>query len=310
MGTNIKKPTWHNLKSFYSYHKTVLAGPKDEERHLENPLYEPLTRRRYNYSKVTDRDRVRIVFLNRLLEIKPEYKTLVRDGKPVWCYDLKYEGLIGGSRAFSFRLSGAKNKRFTVTERYALLVPQRVFIDHVVSARIFPRTPYSQFGAVFRYDNCREMMYNNRSEEHFRLSYREFCDLLDNDCQIKVGDLVRPRVGLFSPTRRNKKPDHGRNILERMLNIYKGKISKKDHDTLCTVVNIDVSIALTERETDILDAFLTWCMTSDEVLFPFGLVMCRETSVNDGLFGKDLYTVRFGPDEYNMIHPIELETVK
>ena len=313
MGIDIKKPTWHNLKAYYSYHKTVLNGPKHKDRHIQNPLHEPLTRRRYNYSKVVDKDRVRIVFLNRLLEVKPEYKTLVREGKPIWCYDLRYEGLVEGSRSFSFRLAGAKNKRFTVTENYALLVPQRVFIDHIVSARIFPRTPYSQFGTVFRYDNCREMMYNNRSEDHFYLSYKEFVKLLDNDCQIKVGGLVRPRVGLFSPTRRNNRllgKDQGKNILEKMLDTYKGKISKRDHDTLCTVVNVDVNLPLSERETGILDTFLTWCMTSDEVLFSFGLVISRETSINDGLFGKDLYTVRFGPNEYTMIHPIELEAAK
>ncbi len=312
MANEINKPTWYNLKAYYSYYKTVMNGPFSRVLHEKNPMYEPLTRRRYNYSKVIDKDRVRIVFLNRLVKAIPEYKTLVRQGQPLWCFDLQYEGIINNNRAFSFRLEGAKKKRFTVTENFALLVPQRVFIDHVVSARIFPRTPYSQFGSVFRYDNCKEMMYNNRISDHLHLSYREFCELIDNDSPIKVGDLVRPRVGLFTPSRREKLGANnlGFNVLDRMLTAYKSKISRTDHEILSNVVGLDVNIQLKPKEAIILDNFLNWCMTSDEVLFPFGLVISREVSANDGLFGKDLYTVRFGPNEYTKIHPIELEVVK
>ena len=65
-----------------------------------------------------------------------------------------------------------------------------------------------------------------------------------------------------------------------------------------------------EIEKDAYFDLLNWCMTSDEVLFPFGLVIARESSVNDGLFGKELYTVRFGPNQYDKVHPIELEVVR
>ena len=103
MQIDISKPTWYNLKAYYSYHRTVMNGPFSRILHEKNPMYEPLTRRRYNYSKIIDTDRVRIVFLNRLLKTKPEYKTLVRDGKPLWCFDLKYEGTTKNKRAFSFK---------------------------------------------------------------------------------------------------------------------------------------------------------------------------------------------------------------
>jgi hypothetical protein len=312
MQTDISKPTWYNLKAYYSYHRTVLSGPYTKSQYEPNPMYEPLTRRRYNYSKIIDTNRVRIVFLSRLAEQKPDYKTLIRDGKPLWCHEMRYEGIIENNRAFSFRLDGAKNKRFVVTEDFALLIPQRVFIDHTVSARFTPRTPYSQFGSVFRYDNCRQMMYKNRVEEHRHFSFVEFCNLLDNDCQIKVGNLVKPRVGLFSPTRQRvmRTGKIGVNILQRMLDTYKSKIGPTDHNTLCEVVQLDANLELNQREASILDKFLNWCMTSDEVLFPFGLVIARESSINDGLFGKELYTVRFGPNQYDKIHPIELEVVK
>ena len=102
----------------------------------------------------------------------------------------------------------------------------------------------------------------------------------------------------------------GGNILDRMLTAYKSKISRTDHEILSDVIGLDVNIQLKPKEATILDNFLNWCSTSDEVLFPFGLVISRETSANDGLFGKELYTVRFGPNEYTKIHPIELEVVK
>ena len=312
MQIDITKPTWYNLKAYYSYHKTVMTGPYVKNQYEPNPMYEPLTRRRYNYSKIVDTKRVRIVFLNRLVEEKPEYKTLIRDGKPLWCYDLRYEGVVDNNREFSFRLDGAKTKRFKVTENFALLVPQRVFIDHVISARFVPRTPYSQFGSVFRYDNCRQMMYRNRIDDHRHLSLKEFCDLLDNDSQIRIGNLVKPRVGLFSADRQRllKTNKIGINILEKMLNTYKSKIGPTDHNTLCEVAALDANRELKPREAGILEKFRNWCMTSDEVLFPFGLVIARESSVNDGLFGKELYTVRFGPNQYDKVHPIELEVVR
>tara|TARA_R100000322_G_C5357740_1_gene170108 strand:- start:98 stop:568 length:471 start_codon:yes stop_codon:yes gene_type:complete len=156
------------------------------------------------------------------------------------------------------------------------------------------------------------MMYRNRAEEHRHFSFAEFCSLLDNDCQINIGDLVKPRVGLFSPIRQRvmKTGKIGVNILQKMLDTYKTKVGPADHHTLCQVVQLDANIQLNQREASILDKFLNWCMTSDEVLFPFGLVIARESSLNDGLFGKELYTVRFGPNQYDKIHPIELEVVK
>lgn len=180
--------TWANLRRYYSCYREARDG--------ENPFYEPFTHRRYNPSRIDDTKRVRLVFLDCLLEEYPQYKTLPRKGRPIWCENLSYEGVVGNRRYFGFNIKGGK-KRFIVPDCYCFLLPARVYVYPNFPTRLNSRGICSRIGSVFAYPPVLKMMYRNRPQEDE--NYDEFTSRLSLDSPIRPGALVRPRIGLYRP---------------------------------------------------------------------------------------------------------------
>ena len=104
-------PTWEELIDFHC-HKTHV---KTDGVLRWNKKYEPFSSRRYNFSTRPDNKVCRLVFLNSVLE-DSKNKTLIRDGRFIWCKELAYEGVCDdGLRQISFSVDKGK-KRFKISE--------------------------------------------------------------------------------------------------------------------------------------------------------------------------------------------------
>ena len=240
--------SWANLRKYYSCFPEV-DGDK-------NPFYEPFTHKRYNPSRIKDSKRFRLIFLDRTLDEYPKYKTLVRDGRPVWCENIKYEGTSDNLRYFSFNLKGGK-KRFTISENYCFLLPSRLYVYPSWPSRLGKsKSLCARLGSIFGYPPALKVMYDN--EEDSSQSFDDFKDRLKKESPLRPGVLVAPRVGLFrpffvAPEKQNAKP-------------------------------------------------------TDE--FPYGLIIRQEDTKYQELYGRELFTVSFGGNIVENVHPIEMEVVK
>ena len=238
--------TWSNLRKFYSCYPDI-AGEK-------NPFFEPFTHKRYNPSRIKDNRRFRLIFLNRTLDEYPEYKTLIRDGRPVWCENMKYEGVSDNLRYFSFNLRGGK-KRFTISENYCFLLPSRLYVYPSWPSRLGKsKSLCARLGSVFGYPELLKDMYRNQDNTNEK--FDDFLQRLKEESPIKPGVLVSPRVGLFRPIAASNKS----------------------------------SGAAAE-------------------MFPYGLVIRQETAKYQELYGRELFTVSFGGNIIENVHPIEMEIV-
>ena len=68
-------PTWGELFDHHCTNRTM----KVQTGNIENPYYEDLSRRRYNYSAIDDSDKIRLVFLRSVLD-NPSNATLILGG--------------------------------------------------------------------------------------------------------------------------------------------------------------------------------------------------------------------------------------
>tara|TARA_R100000234_G_C4994661_1_gene177237 strand:- start:97 stop:861 length:765 start_codon:yes stop_codon:yes gene_type:complete len=181
-------PSWRDL---YKYHCT---SSKISENNVtqDNPYYEYMSERRYNYSTANDIKSCRLVFLKDVLN-NPQNKTLIRKGRFIWCKDLKYEGRdTTGIRQISFSIDKGQ-KRFTVSENNCLCVPVKSYINNNRFFRSREKT-FIAFASVFAYKNTFNMMLKNTD-----YAREEFKRVLENDNPLKPGALVSPRVGYFYP---------------------------------------------------------------------------------------------------------------
>lgn len=239
MDSNFSK-TWANLRKYYACHDS-----------LDNPFYEPFTRRRYNPIRSDDSGRIRLVFLNRTIDKYPDYRTLVRKGRPVWCENLSFEGTKEGQRFFGFSLKGGK-KRFTVSDSYCFLLPSRLYVFPSWPSKLgSSKSICSRLGTVFGYPPAIKMMYNRIENSTETLD--EFSQRINSLSPYKPGTLVSPRLGLFRP----------------MHNDFGGQ----------------------DKE------------------FPYGLIIRREQSKYQELYGRELFTVSFGQYMVENVHPIEMEII-
>jgi hypothetical protein len=238
--------SWNNLRKYYSCYPDI-AGEK-------NPFFEPFTHKRYNPSRIKDNRRFRLIFLNRTLEEYPKYKTLVRDGRPVWCENMKYEGVSNKLRYLSFNLRGGK-KRFTISENYCFLLPSRLYVYPGWPSRLGnPKSPCARLGSVFGYPPLLKVMYRNEKGTSEEL--QDFLQRLKKESPIRPGALVSPRIGLFRTS------------------------------TMSQSSNNDPS-----------------------EMFPHGLVIRREVAKYQELYGRELFTVSFGGNIIENVHPIEMEVI-
>jgi|TARA_R110000824_G_scaffold201598_1_gene385630 hypothetical protein len=158
-----------------------------------NPFYEDIAARRYNYAPGKDLSACRLVFLKDVLK-DPRNKTLVRNGRFIWCRNLKYEGReSSGLRRVSFTVDKGQ-KRFLVREDNVLSIPSKTFINN---NRYFRHkdTTFRAFSSVFGYTNTMTMMLQNTD-----LDRNDFEQMVKDDNPHKPGTLVAPRLGYFYPT--------------------------------------------------------------------------------------------------------------
>ena len=248
----------------------------------ENPFFENALARKYNHSKRAGSDAIRMVFLNSLLRDCSKYDRLVKGGKPLWCFSIKYEGICNktGYRQISFTLSKKSKKRFQVGEQHILVIPSRV--------RIYPKfwDSYKQrcsnFGSVFSYAPLVTMMWASSKEFLSGLPRSDFLKRIENDSPFKVGALVEPRIGLFSPW------------LKRSSLI---KSLKQKHE---------LSAA---NQPD----FEKWCREADENVVPPGVIISRDSHGHGDLktnyYGKERLKVQLGGQIFEDLHPNELNII-
>lgn len=181
-------PTWGDLLDCHCTNRIIKSGHKTEE----NIHYEPIARRRYNYSAIQDDEKIRLVFLRHVLE-NPTNKTLVRNGRFVWCNNLCYEGRNDqGWRQVSFSLDKGQ-KRFLIPENNFLCIPSKTYINN---NRYFRRktTTFIGFSSLFCYESAVAMMSTAAG-----MNTDEFRSQLQADNPLRPGTLVAPRLGYFYP---------------------------------------------------------------------------------------------------------------
>ena len=182
-------PTWRALMS----HHCSLKWTKVGQDSVRNPFYEDMAARRYNYAPSKDATSCRLVFLKDVLK-NPENKTLVRNGRFIWCRNLKYEGRDpAGLRQISFTVDKGQ-KRFVVREDNVLCIPAKTFI---YNNRYFRKkeTTFKAFSSVFGYKNTMNMMFKNSD-----LDREDFVKRINEENPHKPGTLVAARQGYFHPT--------------------------------------------------------------------------------------------------------------
>jgi hypothetical protein len=274
------KNTSLNLHDYFGANRKVpRLGPNEAQ---DNPYYEDALGRKYNHSVRSGTNAVRMVFLNSLLEEQPESSRLVKKGKPLWCYCVKYEGVCKKTsyRQISFTLSIKSKKRFCVGEQHILLIPARV--------RIYPKfwdgykQRCSNFGSVFTYSPLMTMMWASSEEFVNGKTRDDFVNRVENDNPYKIGTLVEPRIGLFGPWAK-------RSSLLKML--------EKKYNHL-----VDTGSPQ--------DQFYTWCREAPEAVIPPGVIISREYgSSKVNYYGKERLKVQMGGEIFEDLHPNELNII-
>jgi hypothetical protein len=190
--------TWKELGEYFCGNQGFRRGTNRSE---DNPYYEDMSRRRYNYAVGKDEHSLRLVFLKDVLKNKNN-KTLRRNGRFIWCKNIKYEGLCpsSGYRTISFCVDQGE-KRFCVAENNVLCLPSRSYVNNNKLFRQNEKIFYP-FSTVFGYSQSIEIM-----AELEQCSAGELRDIVDQDNPFKPGTLVAPRLGYFYPTRHKPAPD-------------------------------------------------------------------------------------------------------
>lgn len=173
-------PTWAELiDSFCSNQKN-------------NPHSEKFASRRYNYSPNSDIKAIRLVFTKNVLANK-DNKTLCRNGRFIWCKNLKYEGKNDKNlRQVSFTVDSG-TKRFKVAENNILCIPSKTYVNNNTYFRSKFKT-FLPFSSVFQYSSAVRMMAKSVGCQ------KDFIkDVIQKDSPYKPGTLVIPRLGYFYP---------------------------------------------------------------------------------------------------------------
>jgi hypothetical protein len=264
---------------------------------MVNESWEEISHRRYNYSSSDDVHAVRLLFPKIILEEHPHYKTLVRKGRAIWCYGLKYEGVSAkGYRQVSFHLKGGQ-KRFLVEERYALCVPSK--------ASVIPRPwrsnseVFKPFGALFAYESALQLMYTHTTAAI--PSYNEFIEQVKADCPFKPGVLVRPRLGYFYPRLDRQ---------EQLIELADTYLQSRSHSFIPVreIKEYLNGTTLCIPPPGFSD-FRKWLHTSQEATHPYGLILASPPSSTKS-FAERFYRISFGKHIYENIHPFELEIIR
>ena len=309
-GGHKPKNTWLNLYDHFSSNLNIpIDFWYDGDRpsgSYKNSYYDPLFTRRFNVVTEEKRspDKVRLLVLKSLLEVEPGYKRLCHhQGRPVWGYNLKYEGVSNNARVVSFTLKG-ESKRFYVPEHHVLYLEDNRFVSP--QSYLFatsPRLPLGTFGSPLRSEKCLQNMFNNQDEYQ---AYDDFVAAVKEDNPITVGSLVTARMGTFCPDYRYR-----RTLITYLIDFYVEK-TNKDQKLKSFLLKYYNDQWVKEGTVDEYKDFVTWCREDKDALFPLGLVIAdedRNYSEEKIKQGIKTYTVRFGQTIYEGVAPYQIEVV-
>ena len=188
--------TWTELVENYCAVRNILNS---DGRYVQNPHFEQMASRRYNYSPVPDLEKFRFVFLRGVLENSTN-ATLRRGGRFIWCKDLLYEGKMEDNlRYLSFVVDNG-SKRFSVAETNILCIPSNCYVNNNRYFRTKDKT-FAPFSSPFGYNNVIESLAQNH-----QISPDDLFTQLDNDRPFGPGSLVSPRKGYFYPNLKEAQP--------------------------------------------------------------------------------------------------------
>ena len=180
-------PTWEDLIDFHCHRSHV----KVDGVLRWNKKYEPFSQRRYNFSTRSDNKVFRLL-INSVLE-SDKNKTLVRDGRFIWCKDLEYEGIgTSGLREISFSIDNGK-KRFRITENNILCLPSKSFVNNNKYFKTKEEI-FKGFSSVLGYRKTLLAM-----AKAANTTVDELTDRIVSDSPYRPGTLVAPRLGYFYP---------------------------------------------------------------------------------------------------------------
>lgn len=178
-------PTWRELTRHHCSARTIRQDGVTQN----NPYFEQFARRRYNCSPLDDRSRFRFIFLKEVLQ-QDGNSTLVRNGRFVWCSNLRYEGMGEcGQRQISFTVDKGK-KRFQVSEDNVLCLPSKTYISNNKFFKRKEKT-FVGFSSPFTYDRTIAAMSKYAQED--------IKPQIEKDNPFRPGALVGPRLGYFYP---------------------------------------------------------------------------------------------------------------
>jgi hypothetical protein len=174
----VNLPTWEDLIDFHCHRSHV----KVDGVLRWNKKYEPFS----------DNKVFRLLFINSVLE-SDKNKTLVRDGRFIWCKDLEYEGIgTSGLREISFSIDNGK-KRFRITENNILCIPSKSFVNNNKYFKTKEEI-FKGFSSVLGYRKTLLAM-----AKAANTTVDELTDRIVSDSPYRPGTLVAPRLGYFYP---------------------------------------------------------------------------------------------------------------
>lgn len=290
----MKNNTWYDLADhFCAREKSLLDGG-------ENKYFDRFAARRYNYAKNYVSGAVRLVFLKSVEKDKIN-KTLNRDGRFIWCKNLRYEGKDDeGYRKLSFSIRNG-NKKFQVSEQEIVVVPHNIFINNNSYFKKYNKI-LSSFSSVFEYREALKIM--KRNDDRSWESVDEFAEHIRAESPFRPGTLVKPRRGLFFPRLAvfQEKIDNlvtqfcSENNLNSRSKELKTYLSGRDY------------ITTDERLMSLFNQFNEWCEQEPTAAHPVGIILGRARDISPHS-GRELYRVSFAETIYEDIHPIQMEVL-
>tara|TARA_R110000796_G_scaffold95901_1_gene201328 strand:- start:1649 stop:2530 length:882 start_codon:yes stop_codon:yes gene_type:complete len=290
----MKNSTWYDLADhFCAREKSLLDDGA-------NQYFERFAARRYNYAASSSISAIRLVFLASAATA-PENKTLVRDGRFIWCKNLRFEGVDDCNlRKLSFTIANGK-KRFYVSERDVLALPHTVFINNNSFFKNYEKV-FSSFSSVFSYRESLRMMKN--SDGYDWESLEEFSNYVNSYTPFQPGTLVRPRLGLFIP-RIDKLKEKVSELSAKYCT--ESTLSHKKADLIAYLSGRDY--VTTDKDLlSLFRGFHEWCSEETSAIHPVGIVLGKARNISPHS-GKELYRVSFAETIYEEIHPIQLEVI-
>ena len=268
----------------------------------DNKYFERLAARRYNYATKNIIGSLRLVFLKGVTENKNN-KTLFRDGRFIWVKNIKYEGRDAeGYRNVSFTISNG-NKRFIVSERYMLAIPNNIYINNNSFFKKYNRI-FVSFSSLF---NCREaakMM--KRNDDNNWEDIDCFMEHLKSESPFRPGTLVRPRRGLFFPKLSNLQQK-----MEDLTTDFCSSSGLWQHSKRLNQYLAGRPHTYTSQDSElmsIVERFNEWCEGKPEAIHPVGVVLGPARGISPHS-GRELYRVSFAETIYEELHPIQLEII-